>query len=258
MDNKKNNNNKLGIIQTRGLGDLIIALPIAGYYKDQGYEIYWPISEEFVASMKHMAPWVHWIPITPDHGRFFYDTPLERLRNLGCTTIIPLYQSLSQHPEFANQLFFQHTKFDQHKYAQAQVPFLHKWQLDKYITRDHNREQDLYNKLVQNPNYIVTHLKGSDHQASFDHSIIPQDWQTIEINDQQTPLISDWLLILERAQSLILVDSVFSNLVDQLGIGEDRYFLPRSHIQLTPVLGHDWTWITNNNLPKSTRIFQSA
>jgi len=50
-------------------------------------------------------------------------------------------------------------------------------------------------------------------------------------------------LILERAQSLIMVDSVFSNIVDQMAIGEDRYFIQRSHIGLTPVLGQDWTWL---------------
>ena len=36
---------KLGIIQTRGLGDIHIALPIAFFYKKKGFEIYWPIYE---------------------------------------------------------------------------------------------------------------------------------------------------------------------------------------------------------------------
>jgi len=46
---------------------------------------------------------------------------------------------------------------------------------------------------------------------------------------------------------------VFSNIVDQMGIGDDRYFIPRSHIGLTPVHGLDWTWIANTRLDPRTR-----
>lgn len=59
----------------------------------------------------------------------------------------------------------------------------------------------------------------------------------------QTDCIFDWLKIIEGAESLVMVDSVFSNLVDQMNLGQDRYFIPRSHIGLTPVQGQDWTWI---------------
>jgi len=53
----------------------------------------------------------------------------------------------------------------------------------------------------------------------------------------------DWLGVIEGAQSLIMVDSVYANLVDQLGLGDDRYFIQRSHVGLTPVLGQHWTWL---------------
>jgi len=233
---------KLGIIQSRGLGDLIIALPIAKFYADQGREIYWPIAEEFLSSMQSAAPWVKWIPIPVDRGAFFYDVPMQRLRNFKVDEVLCLYQALTGHPEFSQEVFFQHTKFDQYKYIQAGVPFLKKWQLAECITRNHDREQKLYDQLVTNPNYVVVHLEGSDHKAHFDRNIIPQDWQIIEINEQ-TDSVFDWLKILEGAQSLIMVDSVFANLVDQLAIGDDRYFIPRSHIGLTPVQGQHWTWI---------------
>jgi hypothetical protein len=232
---------KLGIIQSRGLGDLVIALPIAGYYHKQGWNILWPICEEFIPSMTRAAPWVKWIPIKPDTGSFFYDVPMQRLKNFKCDEIICLYQALTGH-NFHDEKYFQYTKFDQYKYIKAGVPFLDKWKLAEYITRDHDREQELYDRLVTNPNYVVTHLKGSDVVATYDDNIIPEGWQVINI-DEQTDCIWDWLTIIERAQSLIMVDSVFSNIVDQLGIGEDRYFIQRSHIGLTPVQGQDWTWL---------------
>jgi hypothetical protein len=233
---------KLGIIQTRGLGDIVIALPIAGYYHKQGWEIIWPVLQQFVPSLERNVPWVKWVPIAFDApGHFFYDVPMERLRNFKCDEIVPLYQALTNQ-KFHEEKYFQYTKFDQYKYIRTGVPFLEKWKLAEYITRDPVREQALYDRLVTNENYVVVHLEGSDHKATYDPSVVPQDWQTIEITEQ-TDCIWDWLLILERAQSLIMVDSVFSNIVDQMAIGEDRYFIQRSHIGLTPVQGQDWTWL---------------
>lgn len=237
------NKRRLGIIQSRGLGDLIIALPIAHYYYQEGWEIYWPICEEFMPSMKPTAPWVHWIPIPFDRpGRYFYDIPMERLRNFGCDEILPLYQALTGHPEFSNEVYFQHTKFDQYKYIRAGVPFHYKWRLNECITRNSEREQELYKRVVTNPNYALLHLQGWDHKANFDRSIIPQDWQQIEIT-ALTDNLFDWLTIIEQAQSIIMVDSSMANLVDQLGLGDDRYFIPRSHIGLTPVQGQHWHWL---------------
>jgi len=233
---------KLGIIQTRGLGDIVIALPIAGHYYDQGYEIYWPILEEFVPNVINAVPWVKWIPIPHDPpGAYFYDIPVQRLKNFGVTETLPLYQHLTGQ-DFSKEPYFQYTKFDQYKYIRAGVPFLKKWDLAKYITRDPQREQALYDRLVVNPQYAVVHLEGSDHTATWDPAMIPEGWQTI-IMGKETDCLFDWLTILERAESLVLTDSVVANLVDQLNIGTDRYFLQRSHIGLTPVHGGDWTWI---------------
>jgi hypothetical protein len=233
---------RLGIIQSRGLGDIVIALPIARHYHDQGYEVHWPICQEFIPHVKTHVPWVHWHAVTTDSGSFFYDQPLALLNKLNCDEIIPLYQALTGH-KFHEELYFQHTKFDQYKYIKAGVPFLNKWRLNECITRDIAKEQLLYNKLITNPNYAVVHLEGSDHKARFDYSTIPTEWQTIEINSKETDSIFDWLTVLERAQSIVCVDSVFANLVDQLSIGSDRYFIPRSHIGLTPVQGNEWTWV---------------
>jgi len=243
---------KLGLIQTRGLGDIIISVPIANYYNNQGWEVYWPIIDTWVDQMSKAFPWVKWIPITPDQGAFFYEEPLKRLKNFKCDEIIPLYQALTGQ-DFHNEVCFQHTKFDQYKYIRAGVPFFEKWNLAYCLTRDAVREKALYDRLITNPNYVVVHLDGSDHRAGWDSSMVPEGWQTIEITPEHTDNIFDWLLILERAQSVVLVDSVFANLVDQIGLCDDKYFIPRSHLGLTPVLGNHWTWLTNPNLSPAAR-----
>jgi hypothetical protein len=234
---------KLGIIQSRGLGDIVIALPIARYYYEQGWEVVWPICDTFMDNVVDYVPWVKWVPIPVDpQGRFFYDVPMERLRNFKCDEILPLYQHLTGH-DFSQELYFQYTSFDQYKYLRAGVPFLNKWRLADCITRHPDREQRLREQLVTNPLYALVHLEGSDHKAQFDPSIIPPDWQTIYITEGLTKSIFDWCDLLDHAQSIICVDSCMANLVDQLALGEDRYFIPRSHIGLTPVQGQHWNWV---------------
>jgi len=254
----KKNKKKLGIIQSRGLGDIIIALPIAHHFHKEGWHIHWPIVDAWVEQMEHHAPWVKWIPVPADSGSFFYDVPLERLNNFKCDDIICLYQSLSGHPEFAKEPWFQHTGFDQYKYIRAGVPFLDKWKLPECITRDTAREESLFKKVVGSDTtpYVVTHLTASQFTAEFDTSIIPEGWRVIPVTNEG--YVFDWLTIIERAESIIMTDSVMSNLVDQLGIGEDRYYIPANHIQLTPTFGNDWTWLENTKLDPKNKIFRSA
>jgi hypothetical protein len=251
--------NKLGLIQSRGMGDVIISLPIAHYYYKEGWEIHWPICQEFLPNLITHIPWINWIPMPTDNkGQFFYDKPMQLLTELNCDLIIPLYQALTSHPEFSQEPYFQHVPFDRYKYNRAGVPFLNKWQLKDCITRDLNKEQELYQKLVTQEQYVVVHLKGWDHRADFDTSIIPGDWQQIEITELPDYSIFDWIMVLEKAQSIIAVDSSVANLVDQLQIGDDLYFLPRSHIHLTPTLGQAWTWLENLNLNPNTKIFRTG
>jgi hypothetical protein len=241
-----NSKKSLGIIQSRGLGDIVIALPIAHYYHQQGYEIHWPICSEFVPHVIKHVPWVHWHPVITDTGSFFYDQPMRILQDLNCDEILPLYQALTGH-KFHEELYFQHTKFDQYKYIAAGVPFINKWQLSQCITRDYAAETALYDQLVTNPQYAVIHLEGSDHKAQFDYATIPDDWQTIEITEGLTPSIFNWLKILESAECIVCVDSCIANLVDQMNLQNDKYFIARSHIGLTPVLGQHWHWVKFSN-----------
>jgi hypothetical protein len=253
---------KLGIIQSRGLGDIVIALPIARYYHNEGYEVLWPIAQEFVPSVEKTVPWIKWIPLVVDGNNYFYETPMERLKNFKCDEIICLYQSLSSHPEFAKRPEFQITGFDQIKYHIAQVPFKQKWTLAECITRDPQREQALKDRVgIQGDEpYVVVHLEGSDYSTTIDPNWIPEGWKTVEITPI-TDCIFDWLGVLEGAQSIIAVDSVIANIADQLGIADsvDSYFLPRSHLHLTPVLGCAWTVLEPNpETLKRITIFRTS
>lgn len=196
-----------------------------------------------MGSVQNHAPWVKWIPIPNDpYGHFFYEVPMQRLKNFKCDEILCLYQALTGHP-FHEEKYFQYTSFDQYKYIKAGVPFLEKWKLAECITRDTQAEDALLLKLGNPSKYAVIHLEGSDHTAQFDETMIPPDWTKIYIKEGLTDSIFNWIPVLENAESIICVDSCIANMVDQLGIGSDRYFIARSHIGLTPVQGQDWTWL---------------
>jgi hypothetical protein len=237
----------IGFIQSRGLGDLFIALPIAGWYRDQGYTIHWAICEEFLPTMIKAAPWVHWKGLKTDpQGRFFYDMAIIFLKyNVLEENIINLYQFLSNRPEDSNPDLFPILKFDQYKYAQAGVPFLHKWTLGQYIARDAVAEQRVYDRVVKQDRYVVTHLTGSTAKVTLDLSAVESEGlQVIEITEGLTDTALDWLGVIEGAEALYMIDSVYSNLVDQLAIPVDKTFIRRSKMDLTPVLGQDWHYMT--------------
>lgn len=255
---------KIGIIQSRGLGDIVIALPIARFYHQQGHDIHWAICAEFIPHVEPYVPWITWHALRTDQGSFFLEQPRAIYQRLGIDQELCLYQALTGQ-SFHERVWFQHTGFDQYKYIQAGVPFDHKWQLEHSITRRPDREQPLLDLIRQNLDstdqpYILVHLDGSDHRAEFDTTILPPDIPVIEIT-ALTHSVFDWLTAIEQAHCVICVDSVFSNVIDQMALldADSRYFIPRSHIGLTPVLGQHWHWLENlqlNPQHKTIRVNQ--
>lgn len=238
---------KRGIIQSRGLGDIIISLPIAKFYADQGDEIYWPVCENFVSHFKDAVPWVNWLSVPVDReGRFFFDTPVEMVKAAGCNydDCLYLYHYLSNMPELTDPELFSVLKFDQYKYWATGVPFVNKWRLAECIVRNYERENNLKKKLnTEGLRYAVLHRKGSSAEVQIDTSWLGENVTVIDVDDHLTDCIFDWLGVLESAEAFIGLDSVFANLVDCLSIRTNRYWIRRSGWDLTPVLGNTWTVI---------------
>jgi len=230
---------KVGLIQSRGLGDIIIALPIAKYYRDRGYDVHWPIDGRFLPSFAPAVDYVKFLPFafTPSSQGFLH-TPHELLRNAGCEKIITLYSFISG-TTISHKAFFNSLKFDEYKYAIAGVPFGEKWNLQ--LRRDPAREQALAQRLVKQDDYVVVHRRGSNFQVNLTVPPAYRSCQVIEI-DEQTDNIFDWLGILERARLLVLVDSCFANLVEQLNFPNEKLYVLRSDIRFTPVLRNAWRY----------------
>lgn len=228
---------KLGLIQSRGIGDIIIALPIAKWYHDRGFQVYWPIDGRFFSCFRGAVDYVQFIPFPFKPSlEGFLTHPQNLLRSVSCERMVVLYSYLSNVPN-AHPALFASLKFDEYKYAAAGVPFGEKWNLS--IRRDAKREHALYERLVRDESYVVVHRQGSNVRKEI---AVPAQFaghQVIEI-DEQTDCVFDWLLVLERAKFLMLIDSCFANMVDQLGFTNEKMFILRSEVRFTPVLRSNW------------------
>ena len=252
-----NQEGRLGLIQSRGLGDIIIALPIAKHYVDLGWEVHWPVSSPWVEQLAHHAPWVNWHGVAPDHGPFFIDAPLNILEHeVKVNVAICLYHWLTAHPSLSNVPWYQHTSFDKFKYIKAAVPFRKKWTLSQCLLRDLEREEALYKKLIGNSNraYCLTHLTASAFTATCDLSWVNSSQDQRQITDDGW--LFDWIGIIDAASTIVMTDSSFANLTDQLDLGKKKYFVPLHNIQLTPVHGSHWAWLNNLTLNPAANLFR--
>ena len=264
----------VGIIQVRGIGDCLMIVPIAKWYHDMGHEVFIALDARYTESFQDAFPYCTFVPVPPESfvpqkgilNEYWYELPFELLRQRGCETIFSfpfqecmmldratlpvavrerLLQRVAQprEQEAWQTKAFKHLKLDEFKYYVAGVPIRMKWTLD--IRRNKDREEALYNRLVDpSKDQLVCHLQSSE--MGLDVNSIPYDattTQLINITAEQTESIFDWLTIIERAHTLIMIDSVFSNLVDQLNLPNQKHFIRRAPRELSPIHGNHWEFV---------------
>lgn len=233
---------RIGLIQTGGIGDIIIALPIADHFVELGYEVVWPIESGFVPIFQPAKPSVRFIAVERSATSPFHD-PLRLINESGCERTVILYSYLRGLNVYDPRLTAS-LKFDEYKYAIAGIPFSKKWDL-KY-ERNMDREQALYDSLAITGDYLCFHGRSSDMDQPLKlPQSMAQGLQVIEMNrrsDDEIPL--DWLLTLERASKLILIDSCFANLVEQMNLPNNKAFIMKNSVAHTPVLKNGWQFMS--------------
>ncbi len=232
---------KIGLIHPAALGDIVIAMPIAAYYIDRGHQVVWPIREAYLPSFQAAFPSVQFLPINPEYQglAFAYHHPKALLEAQQCNEIYCLYSHLEGfdlgYPRLKESL-----TFDAYKYAVAKVPFSEKWNLRPL--RSSNREAALFAMLRLKPEdeYIVLHEQGSDHNVTI--NVTDYVGRVIKI-EALTDNIFDWLGVLENAEQLFLLDSVFANLVEQMNFANKKTMVLRSSVAYSPVLKNGWAFL---------------
>lgn len=239
---------RIGLIQTRGIGDIVIAAPIAMYFIRQGHEVFWPIDSEFIEAFSYALPEIQFLPVDKaitgtNTAEYFVEFPKRLLEHLSCERVHVLYSYLTGY-DFGRSELSEAISFDAYKYAVTEVPLLEKWSLK--IKRNPLREAELFNKLALKPsdNYLVCHEQGTVYHHNF-----TKDFEKNQIDIRVVKILEitnnffDWLGVLENCIAFYGVNSVYLNIVDQLNIDCNKYFKPQTTSKWTPVLKNDWIYL---------------
>lgn len=211
---------RLGIIQPGKIGDIIICLPIAKWYADKGYQVFWPVDKNIINNFLGYIDYVNFIPID-----FNCNIAYQTCYELNCTTLLDLAFSI---PEANNYNTVNYIKqdlfcFDEFKYHLADVPFSEKWNLK--LKRNEAKEQAVLNSVGSDSYFLV-----QDTSSDYRREIIIQSTNDVRVDiDRRSTSVFDWISTLQNAKKLILIESCFSNLVDQLGIQTQENILLLKH-----------------------------
>lgn len=196
--------------QYQGLGDILFCEPIARHFYDKGKnEIFWPINEEFMWLTEYIK-YINFVPksscninyeslhlglIEPD----VYFIPL-RFAN-------PIVRGLSPH-DYSDQY---HTMLD--KYRMLGLP-LDLWKTLQW-ERNLEKENELFNLLVRDKNYVLVNTKWSDGNVPI-HT--EPDYQVINMDILHGFTLFDWSKIIENASEIHTVSTSNLFLLETLNL----------------------------------------
>lgn len=206
--------------QYQGLGDILFCEPIAQhFYEDGKNEIFWPINDElmwltdyikyikFVPKSSHNMNYesLHLGPMNSDE----YFVPL-RFAN-------PIVRKLSPH-DYSDQY---HTMLD--KYRMLNLPE-DMWKTFKW-ERNLDKENELYNLLVKDDNYILVNSKWSDGDVNIETDF---KFQRIDMKILDGYTLFDWSKIIENASEIHTVSTSNLFLIESLKLSSNKtYIYPR-------------------------------
>ena len=229
---------KIGIIQPGSIGDIIILLPAMKVLYNQGNEIYWPIFKEHLWLFRDMVNYINFIPVEHDVynvvnicNKLFETTyNVDKVYDIAAT--FPGSISTEEYVQCGDGNI---ENFDAFKYRKLNISIDEKWNLRSVIIRNQEKEDELYKKLVHNEKYAVACLTCSQgkYNVNFDRG----SGQLIEVTPEYN--IFHWIKILEHAQTIVVLNSAFFCLTEQLNL-PNRKIVYRIPTPKFPVLRNKW------------------
>jgi hypothetical protein len=227
---------KIGIVQPGRLGDLIILLPAVKYLHDSGYEIVWPIFNEYVDMFTEVIDYATFIPVDSNVYTCINNTytllkqnNVSHIKDVAAT--FPGSVCTDEYVRCGDGLGEE--KFDQFKYRLLDVPFEEKWNLT--INRNYKKETEIFNKYVKSIPYVVSSLNHSKGRINV--TLDPCGRDIVEINTKHS--LFYWIQILEKAEMIALVDSSMFNLVEQLNLPNKKILFQKPDNRL-PTIRNKW------------------
>ena len=196
------------IIQPGPYGDIILVAPIAKYYADRGYEVYWPCRQEFYDTLKKFS-YVN--PLLLNEDILHEDWLRSDVMKIWPSTVdYDLVINLADRgPHPTAQMYWEN--FEECKYRLGQVPMAEKHKLS--WTRDIDKEDELYDMVVpKDTEYAFYHNDTSDTK----NIPIP-----VEINIPKVKCkivegfsIFDWYKVIVNAKEIYTVESSVHQFMD--------------------------------------------
>ena len=228
------------IIQPGAYGDILICAPIAKIYYDNGYKIYWPTTKKFKSLIKKFQ-YVEHVLLDDE----ILDTDWLRSDVIKCLTYlknneIDLVLNLADRGphKTANK---PNENFEQCKYRLSNIPIEYKHTLQ--WKRNIEKENKLYDKLINSDNYIFCHLTSSREDRA--KLPIKFDGDIIEATEIDGFDITDWYKIIINAKMIFVVESSFHQFID--GFINDvtnipKYILSRSTLNSGETYTYSLYW----------------
>ena len=274
---------KAVLIQPGKLGDIIICAPIAKHYSEMGYEVYWPVFDNFydvVSRFDYVIPVKYGISLGNDYysntrSSFYrggntiseaislepnvkksidmFQKIYSLIEDMGAFEIDPCFSFIGHKnkgrggviEKFKNQ----GRNWIDLKYHLVDVPLEKRWNLE-YIRDTKSEEEmtffvDSYKKSKNIDRYSVVHSYNSNRLPLINPvNKIP----FAKIKNYQ---IFDWLPVLERSSEIYCVDSSLANYVEVCPSlkNNDKFYLgseePHYHNYMRNILKNNWTRLDN-------------
>ncbi len=206
------------LIQPARLGDLFICLPIAKHYSDKGFDVFWPVMQEFLSTFDNID----------------YVTPIPLGAEFGIGNCVPgayacddgTYDKvidLSFGFPGSKVAFWEHntmmaSNFVDAKYKIAKMNIHLKHGIS--FNRNTEKEDSLYSALVSNDRYVVVHNSTSSGDGFLFEPEESADHQVIDVRPVEGYNLFDWYKVIRGAQKVYCVNSSFFNLLE--GIDDFR------------------------------------
>jgi hypothetical protein len=223
---------KIGLLQPGRLGDIVICLPIAKHFYDQGHKVIWPIFHNYINDVTEVIDYVNFVPITNN----VYECVKEANQIFNCYRNIKVLDIAATFPgSTCTEEYvklgdgFGDTSFDRYKYQKSDVPFEEKWNL--VFNRIKEQEDQVYHEVVTDLDYNII---GTTHSRGKMNIQFESKYTNIEINQNYN--FFSWYKVLENAKNIVLVDSAMANFVEQTNLPNKKIIItkpgqPRPHFK---------------------------
>jgi len=222
------------MLQPARLGDIVILLPIAKKYADMGYEVVWPIWRRCSFFAVH-APYVTWRILPVDYHR---PHQVKAAAPEVAEWLEPLF-GFAGTEKVTAAWKASGMSFDAYKYKLCRENVESKFNLD--ILRNPAREEELFKQEYPGKPYVL--VSDLCSKGVVDVMSKVEEGKTVVKVHPTTDDPLDWLLLMERAEKLMFVDSFMLNLANQLKIPGCHVAIPKpNHPRHGPVLNSYWVW----------------